>query len=117
MLSGEPLNYAGMFVFLVSTVLATHTNLRIQIYEANWDERHWHYPPVVGSNGYIGAATSYSYSFYGPPFDPSYESSNDTFSFPVYELIRGGYSDYSYNEYWWFGKLANGTQIANGNYT
>lgn len=36
---------------------------------------------------------------------------DDTIPFPITRVPRG------YGNYWWFGKLANGTYIEPGNYT
>ncbi|KAI1107937.1 subtilisin-like protein [Jackrogersella minutella] len=83
--------------------------IRWDIYEANWNESQWSYPPVEGENGYIGPATSWTGS--SGYFDPRIDDPNDTFTYPLTENLRGGW------DHWWFGKLGNGSQIANGNYT
>jgi hypothetical protein len=42
---------------------------------------------------------------------------NDTFNFQVSDVFRNAQTEQAYHEYWWFGKLADGSQIVNGNYT
>ncbi|KAI0895255.1 subtilisin-like protein [Annulohypoxylon nitens] len=83
--------------------------IRWDIYEANWNESQWKYPPVEGENGYIGPAASWNGS--QSYFDPSVNNPNDTFTYPLTDQLRGGW-DHS-----WFGRLGNGSQIANGVYT
>ncbi|KEY74489.1 hypothetical protein S7711_10171 [Stachybotrys chartarum IBT 7711] len=85
--------------------------LRWDIYEPGWRERNWEYPPVVGENGYVGSAAYWAYSanYY---FEPGVDDPNDVLPMPVHYLTRQYAHFYS-----WFGKLANGTQIAPGNYT
>lgn len=91
-----------------------------QIYEAGWTERKWEYPPVAGKNGYIGPAAAWAQSSQTVEFDPKVHNPNDTFTFPVTNLRRNAAGDlfgHDSFEYWWFGKLGNGSQIENGNYT
>jgi len=102
---------------IYSALLWGTAELRWDIYEANWPERKWQYPPVVGQNGYIGSATYWAGSGQLSWFDPSIYSPDQTYNFPVTYLSRNAPNTNPQNEYWWFGKLANGTQIARGNYT
>jgi hypothetical protein len=44
-------------------------------------------------------------------FDPTRMDKNDTVPFPLMRVPRG------FDNYWWFGKLDNGSYIAPGNYT
>lgn len=44
-------------------------------------------------------------------FDPDRMDKEDTIPFPIMRVPRG------FASYWWFGKLANGSYIAPGNYT
>ncbi|KAK6954263.1 hypothetical protein Daesc_004230, partial [Daldinia eschscholtzii] len=83
--------------------------VRWDIYEAGWNESQWSYPPVEGENGYIGPAASWNGQ--GATFDDRYYDPNDTFTYPRTDTLRGGW------DHTWFGKLGNGSQIANGNYT
>lgn len=88
--------------------------LRFDIFEAGWKERQWKYPPTVGENGYIGSATTFSGADSYAEFDPAALSTEDLLLFPRINLPRTP-SGFTVNT-WWFGKLANGTQIANGRY-
>ncbi|OTB06028.1 hypothetical protein M426DRAFT_319392 [Hypoxylon sp. CI-4A] len=83
--------------------------IRWDVYEANWNESLWSYPPVEGENGYIGPVAAYNGSI--SYFDPSVSDPESTTTYPLTNNLRGGW-DHS-----WFGKLGNGSQIANGNYT
>jgi hypothetical protein len=44
-------------------------------------------------------------------YDPSRMDKEQTAAFPMMRVPRG------YAKHWWFGKLANGSHIAPGNYT
>ncbi|KAI1078706.1 subtilisin-like protein [Whalleya microplaca] len=83
--------------------------VRWDVYEAGWDESQWSYPPVEGENGYIGPAASWDGT--ASYFDERVNDPNDTFTYPRTDNLRGG------GDNWWSGKLGNGSQIANGNYT
>lgn len=87
--------------------------LRWDIFAPDYTEREWVYPPVPGANKFVGAATSFDYSnsIYPNIFDPATQDRNDTFPFPVHNLVR----DAPFLSLW-FGKLANGSQIAPGRY-
>ncbi|KAL0940071.1 Subtilisin NAT [Colletotrichum truncatum] len=93
--------------------------VRWDIYEAGFDnERDWEYPPVQGQKGYIGSATSWSRAGSVSTFNPARHDANDTYAFPVVDqgrnaLTTGGFT----TTYFWFGKLADGSQIAPGEYT
>lgn len=91
------------------------TEVRWDIYEAGFSERSWKYPPVVGESGYIGSAASWVDAGEVASFDPKLDDPNQTFSYPVTDVYRSTAS--SSFEHWWFGKLANGTQIKPGKYT
>lgn len=71
------------------------------------------YPPVVGENGYVGSGAYWVGSGQAPFFDPSRWDPEDTLSYPKINQPRSNFNF----ENWWFGKLANGSQIAVGNYT
>ena len=66
---------------------------------------------MPGENGFIGSATFWRYS-QRTWFDPATEDVNDVIAMPDEYLNRQ-----FLHVYMWFGKLANGTQIAPGNYT
>ncbi|KAL5606877.1 hypothetical protein BROUX41_003254 [Berkeleyomyces rouxiae] len=92
--------------------------LRFDIYEAGFKETDWEYPPVVGSKGYLGSATYWkrSNSLF---FDTKRNSSdpNDTVNFPEVNMPRNAdYTTYK-RSFFWFGKLANGSQIDPGKYS
>lgn len=90
--------------------------VRWDIYEAGWTERRWQYPPVVGENGYVGSATSYSSASSVPVFNPAIHNPDSTYSFPLYNVARNAENTNQQSVFYWFGKLANGTQIAEGRY-
>ncbi|KAM0279722.1 hypothetical protein ACHAQH_004413 [Verticillium albo-atrum] len=87
-------------------------HLRWDIFEAGWNESDWVYPPVAGKNGHVGAATSWAGADYAYTFDASKDDEMDLVTFPVFDLAR----DLPY-EYWWLGRLVDGTMIEPGNYT
>ncbi|KAK1964913.1 subtilase [Colletotrichum sublineola] len=87
--------------------------LRWDIFGAGWTERQWVYPPVVGENGYVGSGAYWRGSGQAPDFDPSMWDPEETLSYPKINQARGNFAV----ENWWFGKLANGSKIAIGNYT
>lgn len=89
----------------------------MQIFEAGWRERNWKYPPVEGENGYIGSVASWVGSGQVPIFDPSVDNPDETFTYPRTDLIRNAQTTATYHEFWWFGKLGNGSQIEPGKYT
>ncbi|KAM0552020.1 hypothetical protein ACHAPJ_008130 [Fusarium lateritium] len=83
----------------------------MQIFEQGWTESLWSYPLKVGTRGYVGSATTMRDAEEFWFFDPSVNDPNDTVPFPLKREPRG------FHVFWWFGKLANGTRIAPGNYT
>jgi hypothetical protein len=91
-----------------------------QLYQAGWNESRWEYPPVVGRNGYVGAATSFRDVQRWPWFDPKENDKENTIPFPVRALSRSvlvtDFLGYSTHEFYWLGKLANGTYITPGTY-
>nr|AAS45251.1 subtilisin-like serine protease [Verticillium dahliae] len=91
--------------------------LRWDIYETNYQEKNWKYPPVVGQNGYIGSATFSPYASSFSNFDPATMDKNRVLPFPVGDIERTTSWDEVTERFWWLGKLANGTDIAPGNYT
>ncbi|KAL0260198.1 hypothetical protein SLS55_003882 [Diplodia seriata] len=91
--------------------------LRWDIYEPGFTESQWAYPPVVGSNGYIGAATGWNGATSYDSFDPATQNASDVFAFPVSDVYRNAQTEASYHTFWWFGALANGSRVAPGNYS
>jgi hypothetical protein len=91
--------------------------LRFDIFEPTYKESQWKYPPVVGEAGYVGSATYFLDSGSAWAFDPSYMDKENVVSFPLTDLFRTSTLNYQSQAFWWFGKLANGSYIAPGNYT
>jgi hypothetical protein len=86
---------------------------RWDIFEANYRERDWVYPPVPGKNKFVGSATSLEYTqiINFPIVDPEVDDVDNTWSFPAENMPR----DLPIQA-WWLGKLADGTQIKPGKY-
>lgn len=101
-------------IFYVAVRYAV-TELRFDIYEPGYIEDQWEYPPVVGQNGYVGTGTTYN-SITSNYYDPNVDDPTDVSAFPVNDITRNGGGASSYHEYWWFGALGNGSDIANGQY-
>ncbi|OHW92565.1 serin endopeptidase [Colletotrichum incanum] len=91
--------------------------LRWDIYDADYKESDWSYPPVVGENGYIGAATSSTYAADFINFDPATMDKEKVLSFPMRGIERTTSWSELTDRFWWLGKLANGSYINPGNYT
>lgn len=109
---GYPVMFAS-FEFGIS-------ELRWDIFEANWTEDRWSYPPVEGENGFVGSATSYSQPGRLSPFiyfDSATMQANDTFSFPLVDLVRSYPFITDSYQFWWLGAMADGSQINSGQYT
>ncbi len=92
--------------------------LRFDIFTPDWKEHDWVFPPVVGENGYVGAATN---SIYADPFwafNPALMNKEDVIAYPLENLVRTSTFSAQYypHAFWWFGKLANGSYIAPGDY-
>jgi hypothetical protein len=85
--------------------------LRWDIFEPNWPERKWQYPPVQGKNGYLGTATYWRGS-QATVFDANKDDPNDILAFPSMYLNR----QYTH-VYIWLGQLTNGSVLVPGNYT
>ncbi|KAG9251869.1 subtilase [Emericellopsis atlantica] len=91
--------------------------VRWDIFEAGWRERNWKYPPVEGENGYIGSVASWVGSGQVDFFDPNVDDADETFTYPLTDLIRNAQTTSVQHDFWWFGKLGNGSQIEPGKYT
>ncbi|KAI1498699.1 peptidase S8/S53 domain-containing protein [Biscogniauxia marginata] len=83
--------------------------LRWDIFNSNYTEADWAYPPVTGKNGYVGSATSYNKS--SAWFTPGESSEDDIFPFPLYDQPRS-----KQRIFLWLGRLSNGSQIQPGSY-
>ncbi|KZL83276.1 serin endopeptidase [Colletotrichum incanum] len=105
------------FPIIYSKLIWGSKEVRWDIYETGWTERQWEYPPVPGKNGYIGPATSHVVAGSVSYFDPNVYDPDDTWTYPQVDLYRNAQTQASYHEFWWFGKLGNGSQIELGNYT
>ncbi|KAH6695516.1 putative minor extracellular protease vpr [Plectosphaerella plurivora] len=86
--------------------------MRWDIYEANWRETKWSYPPVVGEKGFVGTATTFRYAQDLAPFDPDIYDETD-----VIPAVRQWQVRDHMRDFWWFGQLVNGSYINPGNYT
>ncbi|OLN97913.1 Minor extracellular protease vpr 3 [Colletotrichum chlorophyti] len=89
--------------------------LRWDIFEATWTERDWKYPSDVGQAGFVGSATSWSKASGKAFIDPSVDDPEDLITLPTRDVPRDIVGLYGV-ELWWFGRLANGTQISPGKY-
>jgi subtilisin family serine protease len=94
--------------------LATR-ELRWDIYEASWTERKWKYPPVVGKDGYVGAVTGWADAGFNTVFDPETDDPEKLVSTPLKNVPRSVVGRRGV-DVWWLGRLANGTDIAPGQY-
>lgn len=88
--------------------------MRWDIFNSNWTENDWAYPPVVGLKGYVGSATYWLYSgdvyLYDTSLYPNY-----TVAFPISDEPRSSVDEED-TQFWWLGGLANGSQIATGSF-
>ncbi|KAK6213872.1 serine endopeptidase [Colletotrichum tabaci] len=91
--------------------------LRWDIFDKDYKESNWTYPPVVGENGYIGAATYSTYASSSVTFDPAAMDREKVLPFPVRGIERTTTWSELTDRFWWLGKLANGSYIAPGNYS
>ncbi|CAM1503807.1 Fc.00g013980.m01.CDS01 [Cosmosporella sp. VM-42] len=102
----------NQYLELTASLKYPCTHLRWDIYEDWWTENSWIYPPNISEySGYVGSATSMRDAENFWQFDPTINDKDDTVSFPLKRVSRG------FQNFWWFGKLANGTQIRPGNYS
>lgn len=95
-----------------------------QIFESNWDESKWTYPPTAGSAGYIGAVSYWRLDWdqVSDPQDPAVVRKNivDT---PVMHLARSGFASRAQARWQWLGHLNTGVAggehkvLGVGNYT
>ncbi|RMJ15865.1 hypothetical protein CDV36_004442 [Fusarium kuroshium] len=89
--------------------------LRWDIFDDSWTEENWEYPPVIGKAGYVGSATSWSKIGDKQYFNASSDDVNDLIALPLKDLSRDIVGRFG-TELWWLGRLANGSQIAEGRY-
>ncbi|EON96471.1 putative minor extracellular protease vpr protein [Phaeoacremonium minimum UCRPA7] len=108
--------YSQDFPHMQSRMNWAVRELRWDIFEGDWVERDWKYPPVVGQAGYVGSVASWALADQGYYyFDPATDNENLTISFPLRNLPRSSLDSYN-QQHWWMGKLANGSQIGVGEY-
>ncbi|KAI5860841.1 peptidase S8/S53 domain-containing protein [Durotheca rogersii] len=89
--------------------------IRWDIFDADWNEDDWAYPPVVGEKKYIGSVASWNGALYYGSF-PVGGNPDDVSPLPAVNVYRNGQISNSYWAYAWLGKLANGSYIAPGQY-
>ncbi|KAL2208328.1 subtilisin-like protein [Sarocladium strictum] len=87
--------------------------MRWDIFEQGWKEHQWKYPPVPGKDGYVGSVAAWNANDNGllRLFDPSKHDLDDVTPFPFLNHPRAVAGDY-----FWLGRLANGSNIAPGKY-
>ncbi|KAI2606174.1 subtilisin-like protein [Hypoxylon fragiforme] len=85
--------------------------LRWDIMEPGYTEAEWSYPPVVGANKFLGAATSWNGTGESAYFIEGRDNEDDIFPFPVFDQARD-----KRGIYFWLGRFANGTNIVPGVY-
>ncbi|KAI1653822.1 subtilisin-like protein [Daldinia decipiens] len=86
--------------------------LRWDIFDEDYTESDWTYPPQIGKNKYVGSATSWNGTGNSQWFTPGQDSEDDIFSFPLYDQPRS-----KRGIYYWLGRFANGSSIQAGSYT
>lgn len=96
--------------------LMTHygtREMRWDVFEEGWKERQWKWPPVPGRDGYVGSVAAWNANRGGltRPFDPATDDIDDVTPFPLFSHPRAIYEDF-----FWFGRLVNGSDIAPGKY-
>ncbi|KAI8965200.1 subtilisin-like protein [Daldinia sp. FL1419] len=85
--------------------------LRWDIFDEDYTESDWVYPPQVGKNKYVGSATSWNGTSKSQWFTPGKDSEDDIFQFPLYDQPRN-----KQGIYYWLGRFANGSSIQPGSY-
>ncbi|ETS72929.1 hypothetical protein PFICI_15321 [Pestalotiopsis fici W106-1] len=106
------LSYSSQdFPKLFSMLVWGSEELRWDIFDGDYIESDWAYPPVPGQNHFVGSATSWNGTDASSWFDPATNSEDDIFSFPLYAVPRD-----TQGIYYWLGRYANGTQAQPGSY-
>ncbi|EJT82434.1 hypothetical protein GGTG_02407 [Gaeumannomyces tritici R3-111a-1] len=96
--------------------------LRWDVFEADWAEDEWRYPPESGgAKGFVGAVAVWEGEL-DPAFEPPTDLSDPAVNgqvtpMPARFLSRFGMTQPSDKKWHWLGKMADGKQIAPGNYT
>ncbi|KAK7947007.1 subtilisin-like protein [Apiospora aurea] len=93
--------------------------LRWDIFESDWDESKWTYPPTA-ADGFVGATARWTGTTANAASldltDPAVVKAN-TIETPIMSLSRNGFATRDSYTYRWAGHLANGSIVAPGNYT
>ncbi|KAK8071264.1 subtilisin-like protein [Apiospora hydei] len=93
--------------------------LRWDIFESDWDESKWTYPPTA-ADGFVGATARWTGTKENAASldltDPAVVKAN-TVETPIMSLSRNGFASRDSYTHRWVGHLANGTIVAPGNYT
>ncbi|POS73432.1 minor extracellular protease vpr [Diaporthe helianthi] len=85
--------------------------VRWDIFDPDYTEADWAYPPVIGEKHYIGSATSWTGTDTASYFNPAIHNQDDIFPLPQYNIPRG-----VWKRYWWLGRYANGSTVLPGDY-
>ncbi|KAI8631764.1 minor extracellular protease vpr [Xylariaceae sp. FL1651] len=105
----------NVFVSFQGASMHAESPRQLQIFEPNWPESDWTYPPSA-DKGFIGATTRFTgYDF--PPNWTDPTTADQTAPMPLTFQTRQGLYAPSERRLLWFGRLANGSMIATGNYT
>ncbi|KAL7621117.1 hypothetical protein AAE478_008430 [Parahypoxylon ruwenzoriense] len=89
--------------------------VRWDIFDADWDERDWAYPPAAGEKKYVGSVASWNGASSSGSF-PVGGDPDDVSPLPATNVYRNGEVSNSYWPYAWLGNLGNGSYIAPGKY-
>ncbi|KAJ0162991.1 Minor extracellular protease vpr [Colletotrichum tanaceti] len=90
--------------------------LRWDIFDTSWNEAQWTYPPIEGQNGYIGSVATFDFRRDGDHkvYDFKRDNPDITVQWPITNMRRNKRT--KHDEFWWLGKLANGSKIEPGEY-
>ena len=86
--------------------------LRWDIFDSDWSESDWTWPPT---KGFVGSVSYYTGDRDADLADPA--TYNQTEPMPARFITRQGMFSQDEKKYWWMGQMANGSQITPGNYT
>ena len=94
--------------------------LRWDLFESQWDEARWTYPPTAAA-GFVAAVARWTGNAVTAGSgvnltDPAVVAAN-TLATPLRYLARDGIYSRAMSQYMWLGHLANDTIVAPGNYT
>ncbi|KKA26451.1 hypothetical protein TD95_000165 [Thielaviopsis punctulata] len=90
---------------------------RWDIFDESFSEGAWTYPLTASENGYIGSVAYWSGSSIDTlVFDASLDNKNSVYHFPLTNQVRSSDVDVMFDEFWWFGRLTNGSYVEPGSY-